>query len=489
MLLIHNQYYSDAQTVGGNISTNNNGTLVNTSSLMFSSTTGVLHPRSTSSLANYFGLDFFVNDATNPRMRISSTGNIAIGDHSYSNTLFSLGASPNNSNSMKFAICELPYDETWKVQIRYGMGHFGEYVNGNLKRVFAFYITDPGKSRYAFFDDYAPSVTSTEYPVANANGYEFVTFNAANRSVGICMNDPTARLHVKSLNTNPIASFESATTSNFASKLNVVGSATNATNAKTNIDSWAWNNSTSAASYGTLYLQSLNPGNVGIGDFSTGGNHTAANSKLHLQGGNFQITNSGTPPATSATVKMGLTMGHLGNASSTALNQYSWIQSVSGPLLLNPNAGNTLTTQTNNYVGIGLTKDAIAGTVGNGYNLLVGGKILCEELKIKLNAGSSWYDYVLQPDYKLITLDSLELFINQNSHLPDIPSEAEVKENGIMAGEMNGLLLKKVEELTLYMIEQNKNAAAQAEQIELLKKQNELLMKQMEILVQNNKTK
>ncbi len=78
-----------------------------------------------------------------------------------------------------------------------------------------------------------------------------------------------------------------------------------------------------------------------------------------------------------------------------------------------------------------------------------------------------WHDYVFQPDYELRSLEEVEEFINTNHHLPDIPSEQEVKEEGVKVGEMEGLLLKKIEELTLYIIEQNKRI----EELEELVKQ------------------
>ncbi|MFH2143563.1 MAG: hypothetical protein ABIJ97_14145, partial [Bacteroidota bacterium] len=67
-----------------------------------------------------------------------------------------------------------------------------------------------------------------------------------------------------------------------------------------------------------------------------------------------------------------------------------------------------------------------------------------------------WCDYVFNDNYKLIALDSLETYVKANKHLPDIPTETEVMENGIDLGEMDALLLKKIEELTLYTIEQQK---------------------------------
>jgi len=67
-----------------------------------------------------------------------------------------------------------------------------------------------------------------------------------------------------------------------------------------------------------------------------------------------------------------------------------------------------------------------------------------------------WEDRVFNTDYKLITLTELENFITQNKHLPGIPTEADVLKNGIKTGEMDAMLLNKIEELTLYLLEQNK---------------------------------
>jgi hypothetical protein len=64
-----------------------------------------------------------------------------------------------------------------------------------------------------------------------------------------------------------------------------------------------------------------------------------------------------------------------------------------------------------------------------------------------------WSDYVFNDDYKLRSLSSLESFIKQNKHLPEVPSAKEVEEKGISVGDNQALLLKKIEELTLYVIE------------------------------------
>jgi hypothetical protein len=84
-------------------------------------------------------------------------------------------------------------------------------------------------------------------------------------------------------------------------------------------------------------------------------------------------------------------------------------------------------------------------------------KIYAEAFEVHPNAMNIfWYDHVFAQDYKLMSLPELEQFIKTNTHLPEIPSEKEVKENGFSLGEMQGKLLLKIEELTLYIIELEK---------------------------------
>jgi len=84
----------------------------------------------------------------------------------------------------------------------------------------------------------------------------------------------------------------------------------------------------------------------------------------------------------------------------------------------------------------------------------IDGKLFAKEIEV--TSTIAWPDYVFKPDYKLMPLDELEGFIKANSHLPNIPTEAEVKTDGMNVAEMNAKLLQKVEELTLYVIEQQK---------------------------------
>lgn len=86
------------------------------------------------------------------------------------------------------------------------------------------------------------------------------------------------------------------------------------------------------------------------------------------------------------------------------------------------------------------------------YALAVNGGIITTEVFIQ--EVDVWHDDVFNDDYKLIPLGDLQKFINANHHLPEVPSEAEVTERGYDMGEMQGLLLKKIEELTLYILQQ-----------------------------------
>ena len=113
----------------------------------------------------------------------------------------------------------------------------------------------------------------------------------------------------------------------------------------------------------------------------------------------------------------------------------------------------TFVIQGNGDVGIGTYNIS-------GYKLAVNGKIKTQEVVVET---TGWHDYVFDNDYKLLKLSEVEQFIKENKHLPEIPSAKEVEENGIKIGDMQGKLLQKIEELTLYAIEQQK-------QIEELKK-------------------
>lgn len=101
------------------------------------------------------------------------------------------------------------------------------------------------------------------------------------------------------------------------------------------------------------------------------------------------------------------------------------------------------------------------GTSSPQNKLDVAGTIRATEVKVE----AGWADFVFDKDYKLPTLLEVENLINKHKHLPDIPSEKEVKENGVSLGEMQAKLLQKIEELTLYVIDLKKENEEQEKKI------------------------
>jgi hypothetical protein len=108
-----------------------------------------------------------------------------------------------------------------------------------------------------------------------------------------------------------------------------------------------------------------------------------------------------------------------------------------GDLIINP---------TGSKVGI--------GTFEPKEMLSVNGKISAVEIKVN---GVGAPDYVFEEGYKVVRLDEVESYIKANKHLPEMPSAKEFERDGMAVGEMNKLLLKKIEELTLYLIEQKRD--------------------------------
>jgi hypothetical protein len=106
----------------------------------------------------------------------------------------------------------------------------------------------------------------------------------------------------------------------------------------------------------------------------------------------------------------------------------------------------------------------------DGYKLFVEEGILTEKVKVAVKNSDEWFDTVFEPDYKIMPIKDLDTYIKTYKHLPDIPTTKEVMENGLDVGKMNGLLLKKVEELTLYMIDLKKELDQAKKEIEALKK-------------------
>ncbi|WP_343701499.1 hypothetical protein [Chitinophaga sp.] len=113
----------------------------------------------------------------------------------------------------------------------------------------------------------------------------------------------------------------------------------------------------------------------------------------------------------------------------------------------------------NGNMGVGM--DAPAG-----YRLAVNGTAVAKKVKV---TETPWADFVFEPDYDLRPLPELEQYVQKNRHLPGIPTVHEVEREGIDLGEINAKLLQKIEELTLYLIEQNKEMKQMKQELAELK--------------------
>lgn len=214
----------------------------------------------------------------------------------------------------------------------------------------------------------------------------------------------------------------------------------------------------------TTRLTVLNSnGNIGIDE-------TTPLEKLHING-SIRGDQSGAVRISSGngTVDIGAKTGSYGNIdtdrSAFLFNKKvivdgGALSSFDEPLALQAAGVTGLTILTSGNVGIGTTLPSNP----NNYRLAVNGRIGAKEVQVETNS-SAWPDYVFKPGYELTPLNELESYIRQNNHLPDVPSASQIEAEGHKLGEMDAVLLLKIEELTLYMIE--------------LKKQNDELKKEL----------
>lgn len=166
-------------------------------------------------------------------------------------------------------------------------------------------------------------------------------------------------------------------------------------------------------------------------------------------------------------------------ATSTRLRSYLFYDSNTsdrqyfyGPRVEEVNGNEpTISSLLGNPVGAG--DFYFAGKVGiktetpGAYDLAVNGKIRSQEIKVET---AGWPDYVFEEDYQLLTLSETEKFIRKNGHLPDLPKAIDAETNGVSLGEMNKILVKKIEELTLHMIEKDKLIGKMADRLDELEK-------------------
>jgi len=131
------------------------------------------------------------------------------------------------------------------------------------------------------------------------------------------------------------------------------------------------------------------------------------------------------------------------------------------------------------------------GTHNPSEKLEVAGQIRTQEVIV---TQQNWPDYVFAPDYDLRPLEDVRTFIGANGHLPEVPSASDVAANGQYVGTTQATLLKKIEELTLYTIEQQDALDAECERSDALQnrvdsqqEQIDVLRRQVQILIDASK--
>ncbi|MDD3322821.1 MAG: hypothetical protein PHS59_15390 [Paludibacter sp.] len=182
----------------------------------------------------------------------------------------------------------------------------------------------------------------------------------------------------------------------------------------------------------------LPSGNVGIGTIAPSGK-LDVNGELFIGSGSVNLNTTKiflrNPIGKTWAISSGANM-----ISENNFSIYNWTNNTSSPLLQINETGNV--------------KIGTSATSPTDELLTVFGVIHAKEVQVDLTG--SLADFVFHPSYTLMPLNEVEQYVNVNSHLPEMPSAAEVSKNGLNMGEMQNKLLQKIEELTLYVIEQQK---------------------------------
>ncbi|RFS17225.1 hypothetical protein [Emticicia sp. C21] len=174
-------------------------------------------------------------------------------------------------------------------------------------------------------------------------------------------------------------------------------------------------------------------------------------------------------------------LGYQAGNSETGSNKlYIATSSTANPLIkgefdnknLKINLGATKST-TVGFLAVGNFETTFVMPTNNSYRLIVQDGIITEKIKVAVKGSADWADYVFEPSYELMPLEKVESFVKENKHLPNVPSAEELSKNGLDVTQTSAKLMEKIEELTLYMIEMNK-------EIKALKSENADLKKTIE---------
>ncbi|QKJ31062.1 hypothetical protein HQ865_15300 [Mucilaginibacter mali] len=251
----------------------------------------------------------------------------------------------------------------------------------------------------------------------------------------------------------------------------------------------------SGSTPGNIYY---NSGNVGIGTTSPSSNLTVSGDIAYYASGTYPslLSNSysntswhgprigfsryrgtASSPSSLASGDFAGWFDFFGYDGTTAQRVGQFVMTVDGTVstgvvpgkftIATANASGTNTIRLTAYANDYVTMANNGGRVGIGTEspdakLAVNGTIHSKEVKVDL---TGWPDFVFKPAYKLPSLAEVKTYIDKNQHLPDVPSAQEIAKDGLNIGEMNKLLMKKIEELTLYLIEEHDKNQKEIEQL------------------------
>ncbi len=337
---------------------------------------------------------------------------------------------------------------------------------GNPTEYYAGFMYNIQNVSYGDGNDFAIFTYNNRDLVLSSGTGNVVLHPKNNGKVGIGTINPDAMLHISSGNIGVKSQYAYSIFEAIDAQLDITSSSDGTWgstinfiegNGASNTDVWSISrqttngigNSSLRINYGTTNNH-INPnvitfnanGNVGIGT-------TDPQDKLQIKG-RLTLSEASSMYISPDMTQEGLTGHYIGT--------YSWGEGHK-PIVIR-NTVNSIIINTNGSVGIGTANT-------RSFKFAVDGKAVFEEVVVEMS--DSWADFVFEDNYNLMSLKNLDQFIQVNKHLPEIPTTAEVEENGISIGEMNAKLLQKIEELTLYVIELKKENEEHSEAIRVLK--------------------
>lgn len=200
-------------------------------------------------------------------------------------------------------------------------------------------------------------------------------------------------------------------------------------------------------------IYNSNTGNVGIGI-------TTPTSPLHVNTNSYLVAQFKANTSSNSMITFTNNSGQM-NIGIGGVTTHPYIWSGTGNLFIGgdgPNPTIYVKGMTSGSVGIGTTN---VNDVN--YSLFV--QLGIRTRKIKVDQ-LTWPDYVFNKNYKLLTLDDVEQYIKSHEHLPGVSSAKEIEDEGLDLGENQAVLLKKIEELTLYLIDHNKKFEEQIKRLD-----------------------